>query len=255
MKKLLGLAVLLCTHNAYSEVLPILKDVDCANLEIKVAGVNGDVYVYTEWNKEDHFPNPPKKVYAGDYVLSQIKKYRIECPNVSINYDGNELSVKGNQLDTVLDFFYNGPKNSKPTGAFKDIYNYAIPIYSSGSYEFPNLKMGFRGNSYKLDLKTLDLQENNFILKEPKNYKDQYQVSKLNEAIIGYSIDDEEIKPFFYNSILYPVKDDFKKANKISIYHKRSQDNDIGIIFEKIEIDKTRNTVKLSKKFEFPKAM
>lgn len=268
MKSLLILAILFCTHNAYSEVLPVLKDVDCENLKIKVTGVNGDIDVYTEWETQEKFPEPPKKVYVGDFTLSQIKKYKIECPNVSISYDGNELSIRGKTLETVLDYFYSGPKNQSTTkvvtsnnllnstvnNAFKDLYNHAIPLYSSGNYEFPNLKIGFHGNSYKLDLKSLDLQENNFTLKEFKNYKDQYQVFKLKEAIIGYSIDDKEMKPFFYNSTLYPVQDDFKSAKKIDIYHKRANVNDIGVMFEKIEINKTENTIKLFKKFEFPKA-
>lgn len=254
MKKILGIIFLLPSM-LFAKELPIIPDVNCDSLKIKVGGVNESVDIYAQWETLEQFPNPSKKIYVGDYPLSEQEKFRIECPNTKVSFDGNTLTVQGDSLDRVLKYFYNGPTNVVLTGAFKDLYGSTIPLFSRGAYEYPNLKVGFHGNRYSINLENLALEEHNFILKEPRSYKDQYQLADLRQAVIGYKVDDKEIKPYFYNSILYAANSEFSNAKKIELFHKRAKDNDVGIMFEKIVIDKSTNTIQLIKKSDFPQVL
>lgn len=254
MKKVLSMIFLLPSM-LFAKELPVIPDVNCDSLKIKVGGVNESVDVYAQWETLEKFPNPSKKIYVGDYPLSEQEKFRIECPNTKVNFDGNTLTVQGDSLDRVLKYFHNGPTNVVLTGAFKDLYGSTVPLFSKGAYQYPNLKVGFHGNRYSINLENLALEEQNFILKEPKSYKDQYQLIDLRQAVIGYKVDDKEIKPYFYNSILYAAQSDFSKAKKIEIFHKRAKDNEVGIMFEKIVIDKSTNTIQLIKKSDFPQVL
>lgn len=242
----------------YAETLTSITNINCDKVQIEVSGVNEDAYIFTRTESLAKFPDPAKEIILGDYIRSNEKKYKLECPLFNISYDGNVLSVNANEFKFIINLFKNERyRNFNLSGAFKDIYENegAVPLYSVGSYKYPNLRMDFVSAGYKLNLESLWLVENGFSLKEARPYiRDDYQVRTLRDAILAYVVDGKELKPFFFNSVLYPTTQEFKDAKKIEIYHKRANTGDVGVILEKIEIDKTTNTLKLYKKFEFPKS-
>lgn len=261
MKKLLAVFLFLffiSKSYAEKEDLTLINDIDCDDVELNVSGANSDVYIYTKTSTIAKFPIPAKQIILGDYIWSDEKKYKVECPLFNISYDGNVLLVSASDFKSITNLFKNKRyRNINLSGAFKNIYENegAVYLFNSGGYKFPELKVGFSSSGYNLNLESLWLVENNLSLKEARTYtRNDYQVQKLKDAVIAYSVDGKELKPFFFNNVVYPTTQEFNEAKKIEIFHKRANVDEVGVILEKIEIDKTTNTLKLYKNFTFPKA-
>ncbi|MBF4456099.1 hypothetical protein IRT38_12100 [Acinetobacter sp. SK-43] len=255
MKKILLVGILgLYNSFVYGEGLPTIAGVNCDNVKIEVSGVNDKVYIFAKYKTIAEFPNSSREVVLGDFITSNQKKYKFKCPDYEVTYNGNELFVKADNLNRIFKLFKDEAYTKFDSGPFKEVYENksAIPLYTSGNYKYPNIRVDYVSSGYQINLENLWLVERNFALKEAKSYTDDYRVNELKNAVIAYKVDNKELKPYFFNNTVYPAYEDFNKAEKIEIFHKRNNDENMGVILQKIAINKKEKSISLFKNAVFP---
>lgn len=170
---------------------------------------------------------------------AKIKKFKIQCPDFSASYDGNVAEIKSNNYNGVLAKFSE--------------FDLELHLYSISGYKYPNIKQGFLNSSYSINLNNFSLKTSIYDLNEGEDFSDNFHrtLSVKKDSIIGYKINNGELKPLLYNRKVSNYKTDFNEAKTIDIYHKISNSN-AGVTIQRIFIDKEAGVLKIYGKSPFP---
>ena len=244
MKKYLCSAIaLIFSTNLFAaptaQTIPEYK-VNCEKVSMFISIYENKFIVRASWDTTPKFPNPVEHIEVGNLPFSKLKKFKFSCPNYSVAYDGNVVTFKGESLD-ILKEKIDGYKNN-------------IDLYNSGFYRYPNIKKDWvKAGHYQFNLDSLkvgtifhEFEEGEDI----KNNRSHYQIPK--ETVIGYKVDNRELKPLIHNQEVYNYLEDFKNAKVIDIYHKYSQPYISEDSVARIHINKEEPTIRIYNKYPFP---
>lgn len=239
MKKIILMGLLFCSVAKAETSLPLVK-VNCEDVKLSLNTVMNDKLNFgAYWNDIANFPNPPKYTEIGDSKLSKIKKFRIECPDFTASYDGNMAEIKSNSYSDVL------TKISQ--------FDVDPHLYSISGYKYPNIKKGFYNSNYSINLSNFTIKTSIFDLKEGEDASTDLMKSLAikKDSIIGYKVDGSELKPLLYDRRIANYKNDLEAAKTIDIFHKISSSN-VGVIIQRIFIDKDNGILRIYGKAPFP---
>lgn len=221
--------------------LPATKDEPpvCDNLTVFMTSSRFGLEVKASWKVEGNFPNPSKVVNVGDSHGSS-SPFSIECPDVSIDYDGNRLRMQGDNLKSVTDRIY----TSVTTGG--------IDFFRSTWYEYPHLRMGLKSDYYGLNLKTLRIYNGISQLKDRNSFESRHPSKSHYKVVIGYKVDGGALKPLVYEGKVRSYVKEFSKAQTIDIFHKNPEALSKGKGVERLFIDKNNGVLEVYKNYDFP---
>jgi hypothetical protein len=209
--------------------------VDCSTLGLSIDGRNGDARIVAYWQNKGVFPNPSTESSYGDKESAIQKEFNIDCPDIIISYDGNEVAVGGSSLDFIASKIM--PLSSIP-----------IPLYNVSGYRYPNIKQGFFSRSYGFDIQKYELISDFRALRQGAKVTG-FQFLGMHDPVIGYRINGGDLKPLLFDGFVSDFKSDMKSADLIDIYNKTGDDN---TVFQRISISKKANKITLFKRFAFP---
>lgn len=241
MKKLLLLGLLINVfHLAHAETaIPTVK-VNCEDVKLSIhPTMQSSLSFSAYWNDKGNFPQPPKYTEIGDSNKSVIRKFKFECPLLKVSYDGSVAEISSTDYSAVLD-------RISP-------YDLELDLFSISGYKYPNIEKGFMNSSYKIDIKNFDIKTSIYSLTEGQDFAEdilKYSAIK-KDSIIGYKVNGGELKPLLYDRKVSDYKNDFKSAKTIDIFHKVASMN-VGVIVQRIFIDKDNGILRIYKKYPFP---
>lgn len=241
MKRLLiaGVVGFTAANTIANSNLPLVR-VNCDDVKLDINTVIDNKFNFgAYWNDPGVFPNPPKYTEIGDSTRSKVKKFKIQCPDFSASYDGNIAEIKSSDYAGVL------AKLSK--------YDMDPHLYSISGYKYPNIKKGFFNSSYSFNLNNFSLKTSIWDINQGDDLNnDILKYSSIKkDSIIGYKINNGELKPLLYDRKVSDYMNDFESAKTIDIFHKISSSN-AGVTIQRIFIDKDNGLLKIYGKSPFP---
>ncbi len=219
--------------------IPTVK-VNCEDVKLSIHSTMESALSFSAyWNDPATFPEPPKYTEIGDSNKSVIKKFKFECPTLKVSYDGNIAEIQSTSYPAIVDQIPN---------FYQD-----LDLFSISGYQYPNIKKGFFNSSYKFNLKTFNIKTSIYDLAEGQDLDhDSFRYMAIKkDSIIGYKTDGSELKPMLYDKKVSKYKDDFSAAKTIDIFHKVSS-SDVGVVVQRIYIDKDNGILRIYKKSPFP---
>lgn len=241
MKRILLASVfsLFCIGASAEE--PRKIDVNCDTVALDVAKTDGfEFYALVRWEEPAIFPDLPKKSTVGGRSGEKQVGFEFECPQLYAKYDGNKLTVRADTVENALDFLTS------------EYYKY-FDLYTYGWYDYPSIRKGYNSISYSINLYDYSLEMG-------ENKVDEGQVLKRvdfrgvnNDIVIGYKVDNGNLKPLLYNSTVERYTGDMVDADIIDIYHKHDDKKfQREEKLQRIHIDKSKGLVEFYKKHPFP---
>lgn len=231
-------SLLFFSGNLFANI-PTVK-VNCDDVKISINTLIDDKFNFDAyWNDPGVFPNPPKYTEIGDSKRSTVKKFKFECPDFSVSYDGNMAEIKSRDNSSVL--------------ARVDSYGRQLNLYSISGYRYPNIKQGFFNSSYSINLESLELKTSIWNIKQGEDLNnDILKYSSIKkDSIIGYKVNNGDLKPLLYDRKVSNYMSDFDTAKTIDIFHKISSSN-VGVTVQRIFIDKENGILRIYAKYPFP---
>ncbi|WEI17149.1 hypothetical protein PY247_11315 [Acinetobacter proteolyticus] len=176
----------------------------------------------------------------GKYDSNFVKTFRFICPNLEVSYDGNMAEIKSKDYQSIL-------KNISEYDQYLDLYFYSF-------YKYPNIREGLITVDYAIGLKDFVIKSGIYLGFEGDNLDNISYTSNITKnTIIGYKVDNRELKPLLYDRKISRYKDDFDNASIIDIYHKVSKDEfGIGPNIQRIYINKVNGIMRIYQKYPFP---
>lgn len=247
IKNMLGVAIMMAATATMAQTQTTVQKVtpNCKDVKIAINSVMDNKFNFTAyWNDEGTFPNPPTYTEIGDSRFSKIGKFSFECPELSVHYDGNVATIKGNDINDLIQRLSSRMDEMK------------INFYFYGFYKYPNIKKDFISLDYGFDLK------NFAVFSGIKKYsagddlsRDSIFIDIDKTAVIAYKADNGELKPLLYNMKMSDdYLNDLNSANTFDIYNKFGGDkfNVLRNHISRIHVDKPNATIKLYRNAPFP---
>lgn len=242
MKKLLlgGVLSFVATSVLAASDLPLIK-VNCDDVKLSINTVMDNRFNFSAyWNEPANFPNTPKYIEIGDTIRSKNKKFKFSCPGYLVSYDGNIAEIKAKDYPSILDLI------SK--------YDYDLNLYSYSWYRYPNIREGFMNISYGINIKDFHIKSSIYTSNEGDDLNVGFNHDNIpKEAIIGYKVDNGELKPLLFNRKIGYYLSDFENAKTIDIYSKYPENKfRTGLTIKRIHIDKEGGIMRLYRESLFP---
>ncbi len=242
---LLASATALVFYSSPALANPPVKDINvaCDNVKLSINTVMNDRFNFSAyWNEPTSFPNPPKYVEVGDTIRSSISRFKFKCPNFSVSYDGNIAEIKADSYEKALEYI--GQHNKE------------LNLYFHGWYTYPNIKRDFNSINYSFDIEALNLKTSIYTALEGKDLSGDIKFFEIPKtAIIGYKIDNGQLKPLLYDRKVSYYKDDMQNANIIDVFHKNNDDKfKLDEVIQRIHIDKPKGLIRIYRNHPFPKS-
>lgn len=199
--------------------------VDCETVKVELSRSHSELHPVVTWEDKAQFPNPP--------IMRKIdgKNYSFICPSISSSYDGNSFKLKAPSYEELISLLKGGYSWNPPF----------INFYDHTTYVYPNIRAEPIYHIHRINIETLDV-------------KISHSYEKLSKTIVmGYKVNNSELKPLYYNGVLSDYKDEMKEADIINIYYSYN-DTEYGVknSIEHILIDKGNGSIELDKSFKFP---
>lgn len=240
MRNMFALPLLALSIHAYADDIQEIT-VNCDDVKLSINTVMDDRFNFSAyWNEPAKFPAPPKYIEVGDTTRSAIKRFKFSCPDFSVSYDGNVAEIKANSYQDVLEHI---PEHS-----------HEIDLWFHGWYQYPAIQEGFTSVNYGFNLKDFSLYTSIYELPEGESLEGNYKYFSVPKtAVIGYVVDNGELKPMLHGRQVGSFKSDLKQANIIDIYHKNKDEKfSVAAGLERIHIDKNRGTLRFYRYSDFP---
>ena len=246
MKKLLilfGTAMVFYSASAVTHAKITNVNPSCDNVKLSINTVRDDRLNFSAyWNEPATFPQPPKYVEVGDTIRSDVKNFKFNCPDFSVSYDGNIAEIKAHSYEKALEYI--GEHNKE------------LNLYFHGWYTYPNIKRDFNSINYSFDIESLNLKTSIYTALEGKDLSGDIKFFEIPKtAIIGYKVDNGQLKPLLYDRKVSYYKDDMQNANIIDVFHKNNDDKfKLDEVIQRIHIDKSKGLIRLYRNHPFPKS-
>lgn len=243
MKKIIGIffCLALCANNAFANSKTPQINVNCDDVKISTNTIGKNNYsFYVYWNEPTTFPNPPISKKVGLASSGGYDAFSFNCPTFSVSFDGNMAEIKAGSYLEALE------KINK--------YDRDIALYHYSFYRYPNIRRDLITVGYSFDLDNLNLKSGVYTANEGDRLDGIAFTHNIpKEAIIGYKVNGESLKPLLYNRTVSKYKEDFANAETIDIYHKLPKDDfNLGANIERIYIDKKNGIIRIYRKSKFP---
>ena len=240
-----SIVMFLCSSFASAQVPKSIEkvNVDCDDVKLSINTVMNDRFNFSAyWNVPSTFPDPPKYIEVGDTIRSDIKRFKFDCPNYSVSYDGDIAEIKADSFEEAIRHLSE--------------YDKELNLYFHGWYTYPNIKKGFNSVNYSFNIDNFNLKTNIYNAEEGKDLSGDSRFFEIPKtAIIGYKIDGSKIKPLLYNRKIGYYKADMTSANVIDIFHKNNDDNfKLDEVIQRIHIDKSKGLIRIYRNYPFPKS-
>ena len=223
-KEVVGLVAMAVVASVQAKDIKPTK-VDCDTVRVELSNIHSEIHPVVTWDGGSKFPNPPnpKKIDGTPYSFS--------CPNLSSSYDGNVFRKKAPNYEQLLNRGDNELARMLPIN---------IRFYEHVDYVYPNIREGRIPYVHYIDLRSNKVTIKNVL-------------TSTKEVVIGYRVNNGELKPLHYNGEFSDYQDDLKKADVIDIYYSY-KDKTFGkkSMVERIHIDKPNGEMVLYKSFKFP---
>lgn len=223
-KEVVGLiAMAVAVSVQAKDIKPI--NVDCGTVNVELSNAHSEIHPIVTWDGGSKFPNPPnpKKINGTPYSFS--------CPNLSSSYDGDVFRMKApdyEQLEIAM------------RGGAKYPGDRIIRFYDHTDYVYPNIMRGRIPYVHWINLNTHKVTINNVL-------------TSTKEVVVGYRVNNGELKPLHYNGEFSDYQDDLKRADVLDVYYSY-KDKKFGKknMVERIHLDKPNGELALYKSFKFP---
>lgn len=220
--------------------LPLVK-VNCDDIKLSINTTRDNRFNFVAyWNEPAVFPNTPKYIEVGDSTRSQIKKFRIQCSDLIVKYDGDTAEIKAKDYESILNIISE--------------YDYSVGLYSYGWYKYKNIRQGFMNISYKFNIKDFYIESWLYKSKEGDDLNSGIHHDNIpKEAIVGYKVNGGKLKPLLYDRKISYYLDDFNSADIIDVYHRYPNDQfRVGETLKRVHIDKKEGVLKFYRNYPFP---
>lgn len=240
MRKFITGVLFAFTLGVASQSMAVNSDVNCDNVRINLAaGIDDHFKANAIWKTKGVFPSPSQTIEVGDrYENNNDPKFKINCPGLTVKYDGEVLEMKAPTYQDVIKAFSDDPR-----------FNNKIELFQYSWYRYPAIYKGRVSQQYKFDLSTLRLQTGY------NQAKEGVAVNSFdfpNNPVIGYKVDGSELRPLLFDHKVSNYSADFDNANIIDIYHKNPKAGIEGEDIQRIYVDKANGLLKIYRNFKFP---
>jgi len=243
MKKFVFIGSLIAfTSSVFANTEAPLIKVNCDDVKLGINTVRDNRFNFTAyWNEPAIFPNTPKYIEVGDSLRSKNKQFRFVCPDLSVSYNGNIAEIKAKSYDSILGYI------SK--------FDYNVDLYSYSWYKYKNIREGLMSVSYGFNIKDFNIESWIYKSKEGDDLNLGLNYDQIpKEAIIGYKVNNGELKPLLFDRKITHYLNDLNNANKFDIYHSYSNDPfRAGETLKRIHIDKDQGILRFYRNYPFPK--
>lgn len=209
------------------------KQISCDEVTFSFLTNNDYMTLSSDWKKNAVFPNSPQ---SGTL---RFENYSLICPNISLKQTNDIIEIKANSYDELI-------KHMSSYFPRVDLFNYS-------GYQYPNIHEG----RYNFGL-TFDLDKN--AIREYGSMDSLNGGEKLSSlsvppsGVIGYKVNDGELKPLVFDGVVSDYKSDFANYDKLTIFIKSevSTNSQPKQSFQALEIDKANGLLRIYKKHLFP---
>lgn len=240
MKKIIFLVFLPVTVTYANVEVPLAK-VNCDDVKLSINTTKDNRFNFVAyWNEAAVFPNTPKYIEIGDSNKSQMKKFRFQCPDLIVKYDGNIAEIKAKDYDSILNNISR--------------FDYSVGLYSYSWYKYKNIREGFMHVGYGFNIKDFYIESWIYKSKEGDDLNNGIHHDNIpKEAVVGYKINGGELKPLLFNKKIDYYLDDFNSADTIDVYHRYPNDQfRVGETLKRIHIGKKEGVLRFYRNYPFP---
>lgn len=200
-------------------------DIDCETVKVELSRAHSELHPVVTWEDRAQFPKPP--------TLRKIdgKNYSFTCPNMSSSYNGKSFKLKAPSYEELINLLKGGYSWNPPF----------LNFYDHTTYVYPNIRAKPIYHTHRMNIETLDV-------------KISHSYEKLSKTVVmGYKVDNSELKPLYYNGVFSDYKNEMKEADIIDIYYSYD-DTEYGVknSIEHILINKGSGEIELDETFKFP---
>lgn len=211
---------------------------NCDSLNIMLMSMEDGLDINANWKTPGSAPDKFKTISMGDLNKPGNPSFKITCPNLTAEYNGNALKIKSDSYDNIVKHLY------KQLNRGVDLYNYRW-------YADNKLKKELKVNKYSFDLERLLLTDG--YIKMPEGSAVSNTQSFIpNTATISYKINGGELQSLLKNKTVNKYSTDFNAAKTIDIYHKNPNLGRKGFGVERIFVDKDKAVLEIYKDYEYP---
>lgn len=229
--------IMVFSNNVLAEI-PLIK-VNCDDVLVNnTPRKSSERRLVAFWKSSAVFPNPSESHIVGDSEVSPGNKFKFSCPNYSLSYDGKVIEIKGITYEEA-----------------RKVIRNKVPLYYISGYKYPNIKQGFFSSGYNFDLSNFLISSDYRTIKPGENFNldEGYvrSVTNLGDTILGYKVNNGDLKPLLYENQVYEYYEDFENSETIDIFHKIARTPSAAIV-QRIFINKPEGLIRIYYEYPFP---